>query len=144
MKSPAVYMMASKQQGTLYIGVTSNLIQRIWQHRTGEMEGFTKQYGVKLLVWYEQHETMESAISREKAIKKWRRDWKINLIERDNPHWLDLWSSIVGENTMKAAITTVSSVIPAASVIPANAGIHPTASCIDSRLRGNDDTGVVA
>ena len=97
MKAPAVYILTSQRNGTLYIGVTSNLIQRIWQHREGVVEGFTQQYGVKLLVWYEQHETMESAITREKSLKKWNRDWKLRLIEKRNPQWLDLWPEITGE-----------------------------------------------
>jgi putative endonuclease len=86
------------QSGTLlYIGVTSNLIQRIWQHREGLAEGFTKKYRVKTLVWYEQHATMESAIAREKALKKWNRAWKLKLIEQTNPQWRDLWPEINGE-----------------------------------------------
>jgi len=93
---PAVYIMASACNGTLYIGVTSNLIQRVWQHREGVVEGFTTQYHVKTLVWYEQHDTMESAITREKALKKWNRDWKLRLIEEVNPGWRDLWDEIVG------------------------------------------------
>lgn len=97
MKLPAVYLLASKRNGTLYIGVTSNLIQRIWQHRQGEVEGFTHRYGVKTLVWYEQHESMASAIARAKAIKQWPRLWKLRLIESRNPDWLDLWSQIIGE-----------------------------------------------
>lgn len=80
MMAPAVYLLASQRNGTLYIGVTSNLIQRIWQHREGLAEGFTKKYGVKTLVWYEQHATMESAIAREKALKKWNRAWKLKPI----------------------------------------------------------------
>lgn len=96
MKAPAVYILASQRNGTLYIGVTSDLIQRIWQHREGVVEGFTEQYEVKTLVWYEQHETMESAISREKQLKKWNRDWKLRLIEKQNPQWLDLWPEITG------------------------------------------------
>lgn len=96
MKAPAVYILASQRNGTLYIGVTSDLIQRIWQHREGVVEGFTEQYEVKTLVWYEQHETMESAISREKQLKKWNRDWKLRLIEKQNPQWLDLWLQITG------------------------------------------------
>jgi putative endonuclease len=96
MKQPAVYMLASQRNGTLYIGVTSNLVQRIWQHREGLADGFTKQYGVKMLVWYEQHETMESAISREKAMKKWLRKWKLATIEETNPNWVDLWPTITG------------------------------------------------
>jgi predicted GIY-YIG superfamily endonuclease len=96
MKAPAVYILASQRNGTLYIGVTSDLIQRIWQHREGVVEGFTQQHSVKTLVWYEQHETMESAISREKQLKKWNRDWKLRLIEKQNPQWLDLWPEITG------------------------------------------------
>ena len=97
MMAPAVYLLASQRNGTLYIGVTSNLIQRIWQHREGLVEGFTKKYGVKTLVWYEQHATMESAIAREKALKKWNRAWKLKLIEETNPQWRDLWPEINGE-----------------------------------------------
>jgi putative endonuclease len=97
MKAPAVYILASQRNGTLYIGVTSNLIQRIWQHREGAVEGFTQQHAVKTLVWYEQHETMESAITREKALKKWNRDWKLRLIKQRNPEWIDLWSEITGQ-----------------------------------------------
>ncbi len=95
MKTPCVYILASKPFGTLYIGVTSNLIQRVWHHRNGSVEGFTKRYGVRRLVWYEAHESMESAIGREKAIKKWNRAWKIRLIEEGNPTWMDLYSEIV-------------------------------------------------
>ncbi|SDW07851.1 putative endonuclease [Nitrosomonas oligotropha] len=97
MMAPAVYLLASQRNGTLYIGVTSNLIQRIWQHREGLAEGFTKKYRVKTLVWYEQHATMESAIAREKALKKWNRAWKLKLIEETNPQWRDLWPEINGE-----------------------------------------------
>ncbi len=94
MKQPCVYMLASKKNGTLYTGVTSNLIQRIWQHKHGVVEGFTKKYRVHTLVYYEQHESMESAITREKQLKKWNRQWRINLIEEKNPSWIDLWESI--------------------------------------------------
>lgn len=94
MKSPVVYVLASQRNGTLYIGVTSDLIKRIWQHKEGLVEGFTKQHQIKMLVWYEQHETMESAISREKAMKKWRRQWKLAAIEKNNPYWNDLWNEI--------------------------------------------------
>ena len=86
---------ASERYGTLYVGVTSALAQRIWQHNQGAAEGFTKEYGVHILVWFERHETMESAILREKAIKKWRRDWKLNLIEAANPAWRDLYNDII-------------------------------------------------
>src|SRR5690606_13815333 len=78
---PCVYLLASRRNGTLYVGVTSNLVQRVWQHRNHLVEGFTKRYGVSRLVWFELHETMESAIRREKAIKEWKRAWKIQLIE---------------------------------------------------------------
>ena len=91
----AVYMMSNRKHGTLYIGVTSNLRQRVWQHREGIIDGFTKKYGLKRLVWYEPHESMTGAIQREKSLKKYLRDWKINLIERDNPHWDDLYMTLV-------------------------------------------------
>ena len=95
MKTPCVYMLASKPFGTLYIWVTSNLVQRVWQHKQSLVDGFTKQYGIRRLVWYEAHDTMESAIGREKAIKKWDRAWKIRLIEEGNPDWADLYREIV-------------------------------------------------
>ena len=88
-------MLASKRNGTLYVGVTSDPVQRIWQHKNGLVEGFTKRYGVHMLVWYEVHETMEGAIMREKAIKEWHRAWKIRLIEEINPAWRDLYGEIV-------------------------------------------------
>ena len=87
---PAVYLLASKRNGTLYTGVTSNLPARIHQHRHGFVRGFAREYGVKLLVWFEQHATMDSAITREKRIKKWNRTWKLELIEADNADWRDL------------------------------------------------------
>ncbi len=93
-KQPCVYILASKKNGTLYIGVTSNLIQRVWQHKNGLAPGFTKKYNVHILVYYEQHENMASAITREKQMKKWNRAWKIDLIERENPQWEDLWPKI--------------------------------------------------
>lgn len=94
MKVPYVYILANQPNGTLYIGVTSNLVQRVWQHRHELVEGFTKQYGVHKLVWYEAHATMESAIAREKASKKWNGAWKIALIEEGNPTWSDLYGAI--------------------------------------------------
>ena len=97
MKQPAVYLLASQRNGTLYVGVTSDLIKRIWQHRNHVAQGFTEKYHVELLVWFEQHESMVSAIGREKAIKKWNRAWKLNLIEKTNPGWQDLWPVITGE-----------------------------------------------
>ncbi|MEO8304592.1 MAG: GIY-YIG nuclease family protein [Betaproteobacteria bacterium] len=94
-KSFCVYILASRRNGTLYIGVTSNLAQRAWQHKEGFVEGFTNKYDVKMLVWYEQHESAESAIIREKQLKKWKRAWKIQLIESRNPYWNDLFQEIV-------------------------------------------------
>lgn len=87
---PAVYIMASKRNGTLYVGVTSNLMQRVAQHRSGLMKGFASDYGVKRLVWYEPGGSMETAILREKRLKKWNRKWKLELIEKENPEWRDL------------------------------------------------------
>jgi len=91
---PCVYILASQRNGTLYTGVTSNLPQRTWQHRQGLGEGFTNRYEVHHLVWYEPHENMMSAIAREKAIKKWNRAWKVELIEASNPEWRDLYEEI--------------------------------------------------
>lgn len=93
-KKPAVYMMASKPKGTLYIGVTSNLPQRIWQHKNEVVDGFTKKYFTHTLVYYEVHETMESAIVREKQLKHFKREWKIELIDEQNPDWKDLYDTI--------------------------------------------------
>jgi putative endonuclease len=93
-KQPAVYILSSQKHGTLYTGVTSNLVQRIWQHKESLIEGFSKKYGIKNLVYYELHPDMESAILREKRIKKWNRSWKIELIEEMNPEWEDLYSEI--------------------------------------------------
>lgn len=90
-----VYILASQRNGTLYTGVTSNLVKRVWQHRNGEIDGFTKKYDVKRLVYYETHQTAEPAIKREKKIKKWNRQWKLRLIEEDNPDWKDLYGLIV-------------------------------------------------
>jgi putative endonuclease len=90
-----VYIMASKRNGTLYVGVTSNLVQRVWQHKEEQVEGFSSKYDVKLLVYFEVHDTAEGAIAREKQIKKWRRVWKLNLIERGTPEWKDLYETII-------------------------------------------------
>lgn len=87
---PCVYLLASARNGTLYTGVTSNLLLRIAQHREGTFDGFTRKHNVKLLVWFEQHSTMEHAIVSEKRIKKWNRAWKLRLIEENNPRWRDL------------------------------------------------------
>lgn len=93
-RSYYVYLLASRRRGTLYVGVTNELRKRVWQHKQDLVEGFTKKYGVKILVWYEQTESIESAIVREKQIKKWNRDWKVELIEKNNPQWKDLYEDI--------------------------------------------------
>ena len=90
-----VYLLASKRNGTLYTGVTSNLTKRIWEHKNNLVAGFTKKYSVHTLVWYEVHETMEFAIRREKAIKNWKRSWKIKVIEEENPGWQDLYPDLL-------------------------------------------------
>jgi putative endonuclease len=112
---PCVYLLASDRNGTLYVGVTSNLVARIWQHREHQAEGFTSRYGVTRLVWYEMHDTMGSAIEREKRIKKWNRAWKVEMIDAMNPSWRDLWPDITGQ--------------------------IPKATSMDSRFRGNDGVG---
>ena len=89
-----VYILASKPHGTLYTGLTSNLKQRVWQHKHGLVKGFTKTYNVKNLVYYEVHQTAQNAINREKKIKRWRRVWKFELIEKNNPYWKDLYKLI--------------------------------------------------
>ena len=94
-KQPAVYILASKRNGTLCIGVTSNLIKRIWEHKNNLVEGFTERYGVHNLVWCEAHASMESAIQREKQLKEWNRRWKMRLIESANPNWEDLYHTLV-------------------------------------------------
>lgn len=96
MKAYYVYMMASKRNGTLYTGMTSDLIKRIYEHRNGIVEGFTKRYGVKMLVWYETTNDVIAAIAREKNIQAWKRKWKLELIEKNNPEWNDLWEEITG------------------------------------------------
>jgi putative endonuclease len=88
-------MLASKRNGTLYVGVTSDLVKRVWEHKNDVVEGFTKKYRVHALVWYEIHESMESAIVREKAVKEWKRAWKIRRIEGTNPEWMDVYDSIL-------------------------------------------------
>ena len=108
-KQPALYILASKPNGTLYTGVTGDLLKRVWEHRSGLVEGFTRRYRVHRLVYFEVHDLMTEAIRREKQIKKWRRSWKIELIEKSNPRWRDLWPTLVGSQDM------------------------------DSRLRGNDE-----
>jgi putative endonuclease len=95
MKLPCVYLLASQKNGTLYCGVTSDLPKRIWQHKNEVVEGFTQSYQIHLLVWYEAHESMLAAIHREKSIKTWKRAWKLDLIEKTNPRWLDLYEQIL-------------------------------------------------
>ncbi len=94
-KRPCVYILASRRNGTLYVGVTSDIARRAWEHRTQAIEGFTKRYNVHLLVYIEFHESMAEAMQREKRIKKWRRAWKLALIERDNPQWRDLYDDLM-------------------------------------------------
>ncbi len=95
MKSYYVYILASKRNGTLYIGVTDNLVRRVYEHKNGFVNGFTDRYGVHRLIYYEQYESIESAIQREKRLKTWHRAWKIRLIEEKNPEWKDLYDDIV-------------------------------------------------
>jgi putative endonuclease len=90
-----VYILASRRNGTLYIGMTDNLARRVWEHQSGAIPGFTKKYGVKLLVWYEAHDSRESAFRRERQIKKWNRAWKLRLIERVNRAWRDLTAELI-------------------------------------------------
>ncbi|MBE8167890.1 MAG: GIY-YIG nuclease family protein [Shewanella sp.] len=94
-KHPCVYILSSERNGTLYIGVTSNLLKRIWEHKNNVTEGFTQKHSVHRLVYFEQHDNMETAIIREKQLKAWKRQWKINLIEEKNSYWNDLWESIL-------------------------------------------------
>ena len=94
MKKYYVYILSSKRNGTLYTGVTSDIIKRVYEHKQNVVEGFTKKYNIHVLVWYEIHDSAESAINREKQMKKWKRTWKLRLIEKDNPEWIDLYESI--------------------------------------------------
>jgi putative endonuclease len=94
-KQPCVYILANRKDGVMYVGVTSDLIKRVWEHKNQCVEGFSDRYRVTELVWYELHPTMESAIRREKALKKWNRDWKRRLIHKQNPDWLDLYESLL-------------------------------------------------
>ena len=94
-KQPAVYILASAKNGTLYTDVTTDLVKRIWEHKNNLVDGFTKRYSVHDLVWFELHDTMDSAINREKNIKEWKRAWKLKMIEKDNPAWRDLYIDVV-------------------------------------------------
>ncbi|MBF0101217.1 MAG: GIY-YIG nuclease family protein [Desulfobacterales bacterium] len=119
-KQPAVYILASQKNGTLYVGVTSDLVKRIWEHKNNMIEGFTNRYSVHQLVWYEMHDTMESAIMREKQLKEWKRKWKIELIESKNFNWQDLYNIILLFNW----IPTFVGMTIDRTVIPAKVGIH--------------------
>lgn len=90
-----VYILTNRPDGTIYVGVTSDLVRRIWEHREGLVDGFTKRHGLKCLVYFEQHADIEAAIAREKALKNWHRAWKVRLVLRDNPEWTDLYLSLV-------------------------------------------------
>jgi putative endonuclease len=103
MKRFYVYILCSKRNGTLYTGVTSDLIKRVYEHRNNLADGFTKKYGVHHLVWYEVHGTAETAIPREKQIKKWNRKWKLDLIEKHNPEWYDLYDNLVNASGFPCA-----------------------------------------
>jgi putative endonuclease len=94
MPQPCVYILASRRDGTLYVGVTNDVVRRVWEHRSGAVDGFTRRYNVHRLVYAEFHETMPDAIAREKKIKKWRRTWKVKLIENGNPEWRDLYEDM--------------------------------------------------
>ena len=96
---PAVYLLASARNGTLYVGVTSDLGRRVWEHRNGLVDGFGKQFRLELLVYYETHGTMIDAMRREKRLKRWRRAWKLALIEGRNPYWRDLTSEVIGRES---------------------------------------------
>ena len=115
-----VYILASGCNGTLYVGVTNDLISRVYEHREGLVPGFTKRYGVKLLVYFEEHSDINEAILREKRVKRWRRKWKLALIETQNPQWRDLWPELTGQ-------AQPSTVVPDSAhptVIPDT--VHPT------------------
>ena len=94
MAAAFVYLLTNESYGTLYVGVTSDLLKRIWEHKSDAAEGFTKHHGLKRLMWYEAHESIIEAIAREKRIKRWHRDWKINLVQAVNPGWIDLYDEL--------------------------------------------------
>ena len=95
-----VYLMANEPYGTLYVGITNDLARRVWEHREGMVEGFTKAFGLKRLVWFEEHGNAYEAITREKRIKRWHRDWKVNLVQSGNPQWRDLYPEILGGSNL--------------------------------------------
>ena len=90
-----VYLLASKPNGTLYVGVTNDLVRRVYEHKEGVVDGFTKEYGVKTLLWFDSTNSIEAAITKEKQIKNWKRQWKVEMIEKDNPDWVDLYPSLL-------------------------------------------------
>ena len=94
-KQPAIYILTNRPNGVLYVGVTSDLIKRVWQHRNDAVEGFSQRYQLHLLVHFERHQSMIEAIEREKELKKWRREWKVALVEKANPEWRDLWPDLI-------------------------------------------------
>jgi putative endonuclease len=136
-RQPCVYILASRRYGTLYTGVTSNLMGRIWQHRELKGTAFTSRHSVLVLVWYEMHDTMDAAITREKRIKKWNRQWRIDLIETENPDWRDLAVDL------GFAVLPTRFLVPS-PVIATTAEIHPSSSvqALDPRFRGGDEGGV--
>jgi putative endonuclease len=103
MKKFYVYILCSKRNGTLYTGVTSNLIKRVYEHKNNLVEGFTRKYNIHQLIWYEIYETAETAINKEKQIKKWKRKWKLELIEENNPEWVDLYDIICEKDWIPAS-----------------------------------------
>lgn len=121
----SVYILASRRNGTLYTGVTSNLEARIWQHKSDTFPGFSRKYGCKTLVWYEMHDDIHEAILREKRIKEWRRSWKLYLIEQANPDWLDLYDSLMET--------------PASSILPEARELDLKSTDVKSHEAGNRD-----
>ncbi len=132
---PCVYLLANRRYGAIYCGVTSNLLTRLYQHREEVMKGFTSEHAIKRLVWHEQHGAMETAILREKRIKKWLRQWKINLIEANNPEWRDLAADFGFEPHRTPTITRH----PRVGGDPTEDSAATNGRKMDSRLRGKDD-----
>jgi putative endonuclease len=132
---PCVYILASRPHGTLYVGVTSDLIQRVWQHKENLVDGFTRRYRVHDLVWFERHDSMLGAIARERAIKEWKRRWKIELIETENPLWRDLYPGLSGWIRAFAGMT-----VSGQDWIPAFAGMTVSGPRLSSGFRRNDES----
>ena len=133
-RQPCIYMLASGRHGTLYIGVTSDLIARLHQHREGLIKGFTSRYGVHRLMWFEVADTMDAAIAREKQLKKWNRDWKLRLIEQNNPEWVDLAIGLGFEPRQSVSFPRRRESDDAGKQMAGSAKIDP-------RLRGDDGVG---